>query len=122
MCQSLSTNDAYDAWRTCAFGLSGLLVLGPVSHGILSTATKAFPGSGTGTILRRVLAIQLAEPLRIGLFLPTPLLMMGASTERARDKIETDLLPTVVRSWCVFTAPLCFGFVYLRPENRIPLL
>ena len=48
-CQTLSSTETqYDVRRTVAFALSGLLVLGPTSYGILSSAT-ALPG-GIGTL------------------------------------------------------------------------
>lgn len=121
VCQHLS-DFTYDARRTAAFALSGLCVLGPLSYTIMSSATARFPGSSTDAILKRVIAMQLIEPMRIGPFLPMPLLLQGAPPEQAVDKLRSDLLPTVVRSWSVFTAPLVFCFVYLRPENRVPLM
>ena len=121
VCQSLSDHE-YDLRRTAAFAASGLLVLGPLSYGILNTATALFPGSSTFSIARRILAIQACEPLRIGIFLPTPLLLSGVSVDHALDKAKNDAFPTAIRSWFVFTPFLFIGFRYLRPENRIPLL
>ena len=121
VCQHLS-DAAYDARRTAAFATSGLCVLGPVSYTILSTATALLPGSSTLEITRRILLIQLVEPIRIGAFLPATALLAGSSVEAAVDKARRDTLPTVWRSWCVFTPVLFVAFRHLRAENRVPLL
>ena len=122
-CQTLSSTETqYDVRRTVAFALSGLLVLGPTSYGILSSATALCPGTSTAAVARRILAIQLCEPVRLGLFMPMPLLLSGVPADLALEKAKRDTLPTTVRSWVVFTPFLYIGFVHLRPENRIPLL
>ena len=121
-CQLLTGRSDLDPRRTAAFAASGLVVLGPVSYGILSTMTALVPGSSTSAILRRVLAVQIVEPLRIGIFLPWPSLLSGSTTESALEKVICDTLPTTLRSWCVFTPVLFVSFRYLRPENRVPLL
>ena len=123
VCQSLSKTDGgYDVRRTAVFAASGLFVLGPVSYSIITFGTHVVPGTSLAAVLQRVTLVQCLEPLRLGLFLPTPLLLSGASFEAAAEKLRADLAPTVMRSWCVFTAPLIFGFVYLRPENRVPMM
>ena len=105
-----------------AFAASGFLVLGPLSYTILSSASTLFPGTSTAIILQRIFAIQLVEPIRIGTFLPTTSLMAGASWEHALEKAQADTMPTVVRSWCVFTPFLFVAMRYLPLENRVPLL
>ena len=108
--------------RTATFAASGFCVLGPLSFGILSTATRMIPGGSTGAIAKRVLAISCAEPLRLGTFLPATVLFQGGSAEAAIAKARTETADAVVKSWLVFTAPLFLSFRYLRPENRVPLL
>ena len=115
-------HNKYELRRTAAFAASGFFVLGPLSYTILSTATALIPGSGTVVIAKRVLAISCAEPIRLGVFLPTTILFQGFDLETAVAKAYAETPHAVVKSWLVFTGPLFVGFRYLRPENRVPLL
>ena len=115
-------HNKYELRRTAAFAASGFFVLGPLSYTILSTATALIPGSGTVVITKRVLAISCAEPIRLGVFLPTTILFQGFDAETAVAKAYAETPHAVVKSWLVFTGPLFVGFRYLRPENRVPLL
>ena len=115
-------HDKYELRRTAAFAASGFFVLGPLSYSILSTAAAFIPGSGTVVTAKRVLAISCAEPIRLGLFLPTTVLLQGFDLDAAVAKAWAETPHAVVKSWLVFTGPLFVGFRYLRPENRVPLL
>ena len=130
VCQHLSSSSEWDAKRTASFAASGLFVLGPISYGILTTATRLVPGTSTLELVRRIVLIQAIEPFRMGIFLPTTVLLSGAaeskplkrSIDQAIEKVRSDALPTALRSWCVFTPVLFISFRYMRPENRVPLL
>ena len=116
------SSDAYDLHRTAAFAASGFLVLGPISYGILSSAAAFIPGSSTMVIAKRVLAIQCAEPFRLGFFLPMTVLLQGQPLDAAVAKARDETPHATVKSWLVFTMPLFVSFRYMRPENRVPLL
>lgn len=73
-------------------------------------------------IAKRVLAIQCAEPFRLGFFLPMTVLLQGQPLDAAVAKARDETPHATVKSWLVFTMPLFVSFRYMRPENRVPLL
>ena len=86
VCQRMTT-DTVDLRRTAAFAATGFFVTGPGGFALFSFAEKVAPGVAVGQILKKMVAMQSAEPLRLSsvFFVTAGVFLWGGGRRDARD-------------------------------------
>ncbi|CAM9868679.1 unnamed protein product [Discosporangium mesarthrocarpum] len=124
VCQTIEgygteTEVEWDRQRTFRMGVTGLLVLCPMSYGWNLLAERLYPGTSFRSLAGK-LGVQMVcmPPMVAGQFASLTLLDMGKGLADVRVKLEGELVPTLKVSTCFWPLVGIVSFRFIPVINR----